>query len=230
VLEEIAAAGWIWAVFGAAAWLCFYTRFYVQWIVSEIRGRSVVPVAFWYQSAIGSVMLLIWAVYTQSPIGALSQSVNLVPYSRNLIHIWRERGTLSRGRSVVTHVITGCVVIAGITVVAYTWWVEYAHNQQVSQSEAQQAWFWLAVGLVGQGLFATRFLVQWLVTEYRRKSVVPATFWYISIVAAAFQGVSFGARGGGELLYAFGLLATALIYIRNIWFIHTGRGDKAIGK
>jgi lipid-A-disaccharide synthase-like uncharacterized protein len=230
VLGQITAAGWGWAVFGAAAWLCFYTRFYVQWIVSEIRGRSVVPIAFWYQSAVGSVMLLVWAVYTQSPLGAIGQCTNLVPYSRNLIHIWRERGALSRGRSIATHAVAGVVVIAGIIIVGFTWWVEYANNRQAPASEARQAWFWLAIGLVGQGLFATRFLVQWLVTEYRRKSVMPAAFWYISIVAAALQVVTFVARGGGELLYAFGLLATALIYARNIWFIRTGRGDRTLAK
>jgi lipid-A-disaccharide synthase-like uncharacterized protein len=153
-----------------------------------------------------------------------------VPYSRNLIHIWRERGALSRGRSIATHAVAGVVVIAGIIIVGFTWWVEYANNRQAPASEARQAWFWLAIGLVGQGLFATRFLVQWLVTEYRRKSVMPAAFWYISIVAAALQVVTFVARGGGELLYAFGLLATALIYARNIWFIRTGRGDRTLAK
>ena len=59
---------------------------------------------------------------------------------------------------------------------------------------------------------------------------MPAAFWYISIVAAAFQFAAFVARGGGELLFAFGLLANAPIYARNIWFIHTGRGDRTLAK
>ena len=36
---------------------------------------------------------------------------------------------------------------------------------------------WLAVGLIGQGLFASRFLVQWWASERARRSVVPVMFW-----------------------------------------------------
>ena len=42
--------------------------------------------------------------------------------------------------------------------------------------------FWLTVGFVGQGLFTARFLVQWLVSEQKRESVVPLAFWWLSLV------------------------------------------------
>ncbi|MCP4639263.1 MAG: hypothetical protein GY851_02450 [bacterium] len=230
MLKEIAAQGWGWAGYGLAAWLVFYTRFYVQWAYSEWKGRSAIPVAFWYQSALGSVMLLGWAWITQSPLGALSQSMNLLPYSRNLVHIWREQGRLTRKRSVAIHLVMAAVCFIGIAVVAIVWWREYTENHDATSTETRQAWYWLAVGVLGQGLFACRFVVQWLVTEKHRKSTVPAAFWYLSIVAAILMFLSFLARGGGELLYAAGLVATMLIYARNIWFIHTGRGEKAVGK
>ena len=44
---------------------------------------------------------------------------------------------------------------------------------------------WLAVGLLGQLLFASRFLVQWIVSERRRQSVVPTSFWWLSLGGAA---------------------------------------------
>ena len=37
---------------------------------------------------------------------------------------------------------------------------------------------WLAIGLIGQGLFSARFFVQWLQSEKVKKSVIPAAFWY----------------------------------------------------
>jgi lipid-A-disaccharide synthase-like uncharacterized protein len=40
---------------------------------------------------------------------------------------------------------------------------------------------WLAVGLLGQVAFAGRFLVQWIASERQKKSVVPITFWYLSL-------------------------------------------------
>ena len=44
---------------------------------------------------------------------------------------------------------------------------------------------WLAVGLLGQLLFASRFLVQWIVSERRRQSVVPTSFWWLSLGGSA---------------------------------------------
>jgi len=45
--------------------------------------------------------------------------------------------------------------------------------------------FWLTVGFVGQGLFTARFLVQWLASEKERAVVVPAAFWWLSILGGA---------------------------------------------
>ncbi len=43
------------------------------------------------------------------------------------------------------------------------------------------AYFWLGLGLVGQLLFSARFIIQWLVSEYQRRSVIPQVFWYFSL-------------------------------------------------
>jgi lipid-A-disaccharide synthase-like uncharacterized protein len=45
--------------------------------------------------------------------------------------------------------------------------------------------FWLYLGLVGQFFFSARFLVQWLATEKQKKSVVPVSFWYFSILGSS---------------------------------------------
>ena len=225
MLEGITAQGWFWGIFGAAAWLIFYSRFFFQWLASEFKKRSVVPVAFWYQSCIGSFMLLIWAWYTQSPLGALSQSFNLIPYSRNLIHIWRGQGTLSRTRYILTHLVVLLVVIAACVVVVTTWYREYDLRQAGPVAEARQAWFWLAVGVVGQFLFGLRFLIQWIATERRGESVVPVIFWYMGIVACILQFLTFAIRGGGEWLYAAGSIVTAFFFVRNIWLIKRTGND-----
>lgn len=41
---------------------------------------------------------------------------------------------------------------------------------------------WIAVGFVGQGLFASRFLVQWVCSERAQRSVIPLAFWIFSIL------------------------------------------------
>lgn len=93
-------------------------------------------------------------------------------------------------------------------------------------TEALAAWWdrltgidaWLVLfGLFAQSMFFARFLVQWIVSERARRSVVPEMFWYFSVA-------------GGVLLFTYGVLrgdivimlgqSTGLvIYGRNIYFI-----------
>jgi lipid-A-disaccharide synthase-like uncharacterized protein len=210
-----------------AGGLTFYGRFYVQWIYSEIKKRSAMPTAFWYMSAAGALMLFTYAVLTTSPVGALGFCFNLVVYSRNLIHIWREKGTLSRGLNVAVHAVVGAVTLFAVALMAMTWFHVYEATSQADTDTVQQTWLWLAVGVVGQGLFAGRFIVQWAATEVQRKSVVPTAFWYMSIAAASLQLLSFGQRWWSgqeqERVFAIGMVATILIYARNLWFIHRGK-------
>jgi lipid-A-disaccharide synthase-like uncharacterized protein len=75
---------------------------------------------------------------------------------------------------------------------------------------------WLAVGLTGQALFSARWLIQWFVTEKSRRSTMPDTFWYLSLL-------------GGLLVFAYGLHRLdpviilgqfgVIIYARNLFFI-----------
>lgn len=80
-----------WVVFGLAGQLAFSARFIVQWIASERVNRSVVPVAFWYFSIVGGVILFAYAVHRQDPVFILGQSLGLIIYSRNLWLIHAER-------------------------------------------------------------------------------------------------------------------------------------------
>ncbi len=211
----------LWFAFGLLGQLIFQGRFYVQWLASEFAKRSVIPTVFWYMSSAGSLMLLVYAFHIQSPVGALGQSLNIVIYSRNLVHIWRRRSGNLDQRYPVLHALVACIVVAALAAVAHIWYREYVLAQAEAPERARQIWFWLAVGVAGQGLFACRFLVQWLVTEYKRRSVVPTAFWYLSIAASILLFVSYVQRR--EWVFAIGMALGALIYLRNLWFIHRGK-------
>lgn len=79
-----------WVLFGLVGQAAFFMRFLVQWIASERARRSIIPVAFWYFSLVGSAILLVYAVYREDPVFILGQSVDSVIYIRNLILIKRE--------------------------------------------------------------------------------------------------------------------------------------------
>lgn len=77
-----------WVVFGLAGQLFFTLRFVVQWIASERRGRSTVPVAFWYLSLAGGAMLFVYALWGRHDlVFTLGQGAGLAVYARNLMLI-----------------------------------------------------------------------------------------------------------------------------------------------
>jgi lipid-A-disaccharide synthase-like uncharacterized protein len=80
-----------WVMIGLAGQALFMGRFLVQWIASERAGRSVVPVAFWYFSIGGAVILFAYACYRRDPVFILGQSIGLFVYLRNLWFIHHER-------------------------------------------------------------------------------------------------------------------------------------------
>ena len=84
--------GRFWVLFGFGAQALFTARFLVQWIASEKRGKSHVPLAFWYLSLVGAAMLLAYAaLWKHDPVIALGQTTGGFIYIRNLMLLRREK-------------------------------------------------------------------------------------------------------------------------------------------
>ena len=83
-----------WLGLGFSAQVLFSARFFVQWIVSERAGKSVIPVMFWFLSIAGSCLLLIYAIHRLDPVFILGQSTGTLIYMRNLYLIYREKKSL----------------------------------------------------------------------------------------------------------------------------------------
>jgi lipid-A-disaccharide synthase-like uncharacterized protein len=80
------------------------------------------------------------------------------------------------------------------------------------------------VGLLGQLLFTARFVVQWIASERAGRSVIPVSFWFLSI-------------GGSLILFAYALYRAdpvfilgqglgTLIYVRNLVLIARERRSR----
>ena len=80
-----------WLVIGFAGNAIFFMRFMVQWVASERAGRSYVPIAFWWLSIGGSLVLLLYAIHRRDPVFTLAFLPNCVVYVRNLMLIRKER-------------------------------------------------------------------------------------------------------------------------------------------
>ena len=80
-----------WIILGFFAQGMFMMRFVIQWIASERVGRSIVPVAFWFFSIAGGVLLLIYAIQRKDPVFIAGQALGLIIYFRNLWLIFKEK-------------------------------------------------------------------------------------------------------------------------------------------
>ncbi|HXL25584.1 MAG TPA: lipid-A-disaccharide synthase N-terminal domain-containing protein, partial [Chthoniobacterales bacterium] len=77
-------------ILGFVGNLLFAMRFIVQWIASEKRGESVLPVSFWHFSIAGSMILGAYFIFRRDPVGIVSSLPNSVIYLRNLHLIGRK--------------------------------------------------------------------------------------------------------------------------------------------
>jgi lipid-A-disaccharide synthase-like uncharacterized protein len=85
-------------LFGLTAQFVFMLRFVVQWFASERRGRSYIPIAFWYLSVVGALMTFVYALLRRDPVFTLAQALGLVIYVRNLVLIYRRQARISSRR------------------------------------------------------------------------------------------------------------------------------------
>lgn len=88
----------------------------------------------------------------------------------------------------------------------HTWWYALTAGDMI----------WLAIGLCGQALFTARWFFQWLASEARKQSTMPAIFWYLSLTGGLMV-LSYGLHKMDPVIVLgqFGVL----IYARNIVFI-----------
>lgn len=80
-----------WEFVGFLGLAVFSSRFIIQWITSERKKKSVIPIAFWYLSIVGSLCLLAYAIKRADPVFILSYLFNGFIYMRNLALIRRTR-------------------------------------------------------------------------------------------------------------------------------------------
>ena len=80
-----------WLSVGFVGQAFFSMRFLIQWIASERRKESVIPIAFWFFSIGGGLTLLTYALHRRDPVFILGEGAGILIYARNLYLIWRKQ-------------------------------------------------------------------------------------------------------------------------------------------
>jgi len=84
---------------------------------------------------------------------------------------------------------------------------------------------WVVFGIVFQGFFLGRFLVQWIASERAKKSVIPVSFWFLSIAGAG--GLLTYAIHKQDPVFIIGQSTGLFIYLRNLTLIKRTRAEEA---
>ncbi len=85
---------------------------------------------------------------------------------------------------------------------------------------------WLGIGLVGQGIFSARFIIQWLVSEREKRSVIPIAFWYLSLLGGIT--LFFYALYKRDPVFILGQFSGVFIYSRNLYLIQRERSSRIL--
>lgn len=99
MFESLQSQDLAWIGLGLVGQALFSARFLVQWIASERRRQSHIPVAFWYLSIGGGLTLLTYAIYRADPVFVLGQSTGVFIYARNLYLIRAGRAESAQAES-----------------------------------------------------------------------------------------------------------------------------------
>jgi lipid-A-disaccharide synthase-like uncharacterized protein len=87
---------------------------------------------------------------------------------------------------------------------------------------------WATIALVGQAVFGGRFILQWIVSEYKKRSHVPTSFWFVSLAGSLIL-LSYSIHIKNAI-FMLGFSLNTLIYIRNLHliYIHAKKGTVTV--
>ena len=74
-----------WMIWGTIAQIVFVSRFFYQWIYSENRKESILPLGFWIISTVGSLMIFTYSISRLDPVLFAAHSLGLFIYTRNIL-------------------------------------------------------------------------------------------------------------------------------------------------
>lgn len=190
---------------GIAAQILFSGRLLVQWIASERAKKVLSPTLFWQMSMAASFMLCVYG-WLRNDFAIIAGQ--LISY---YIYIWNLRA--KKAWDTMPAVLRA--VVSYLPVVAVCWfaidWRETAEH--LFQQENIPGWL-IVFGTVGQFTFTLRFIYQWRYSARAGKSLLPTTFWLISLLGSGMIIAYAIIRRDPVLI--LGQSTGFVVYLRNI--------------
>ena len=219
-----------WRIFlyplGFLSGLAFGARFIIQWLQSEKAKQSIVTRSFWKLSLVGNLLLMLHSFIQVQFHVCLIQACNAVISWRNLNLMQTRRPPISfvtvLGLLTASILIT-CLVFAiqeSFFINVGGWFrIPVAPWQTEATSSVPIAWH--AIGTLGYLLFSSRFWIQWWQAERSHASVLPRSFWYLSLAGAVLSIFYFIRIADSVNL--IGPLIGIIPYVRNLMLINKAK-------
>ncbi|MCC8035870.1 MAG: lipid-A-disaccharide synthase N-terminal domain-containing protein [Rikenellaceae bacterium] len=196
---------WYVIILGLAAQALFSARILVQWIASERAKKILSPTVFWKISMAASFIFCIYGWLRNDFSIIFAQ---LISY---YIYIWNidAKGAWKRINIFLRIILVSLPVVAALWSVM-DWDYTYRH---LFEQDGLPVWL-IIFGTVGQIIFTLRFVYQWLYSRRRGESLLPLTFWVISLTGSLII-VTYGIMRH-EYILIISHSAGILSYARNI--------------
>jgi lipid-A-disaccharide synthase len=204
-------------ILGILASAIFTLRVLIQWYFTEKKRQSITPPLFWKISLCGNLLMLLHYLVQLQFNFCIVQGVNAV-ISWRFIQLGK-RQPLMKIPAVIFIIIA---VLSTITALFYlqsspgaiTWFrspLQNGDNRQISP-------IWHLIGTIGIALFASRFWVQWYLSEKKQDSTLGIYFWWMSLLGASFTLLY--TLQLQDVVSCWGYIWGIIPYIRNLYFIY----------
>lgn len=198
---------------GFLAQVLFFARTIIQWFKSEKAGEIISPVIFWQISLLASVIMLTYGILRNDFSIVLGQILVYSVYIRNLQlkNVWKRIHLLIR-------------ILVFVIPVAYLLWLIFGEKYNLSSllKNEDVPLYLLIWGTAGQVIFTSRFLYQWIYSEYKNDSVLPLGFWILSTIGSLMI-FTYSIRRLDPVLFAAHSLGF-FMYTRNILLYYGRKG------
>jgi lipid-A-disaccharide synthase-like uncharacterized protein len=197
------------AFFGNAL---FFSRFLIQWIASEKAGKPVAPQIFWWLSLGAAVIFTLYMWHEDEQALMFTFLATTLIYVRNLFLTGKESKTLGP--------IPAMFVAAGIV------WLVFRGQQDAPLKPEIEALSqaWKNVAFVGATLWASRFVLQWWLSERRGVSHFPISFWIVSLMGNALL-LPYAIKVG-NVPVVIGMSFSPIVQVRNLVLAARARSSK----
>lgn len=205
---------WPTFIIGLLAQLLFFARTLVQWILSEKAKRVVSPTWFWILGLFGSFLLGLYGCLREDFTIVFGQCILYYIYWWNL----KILGVWGKIPSVIRFILCVTLIVFAVLILCNT------PMQTGYFFKDTQIPLWLLVwGTMGQLLFASRFIVQWIYSYYIGRSVLPIVFWIISLVGSSMIFLYGIIRF--DMVLILGHSCGIVIYIRNLYIEYSHKKE-----